>query len=138
VEEAARILRSSATDQRMAPKGGKQRLGSTPDEGLKKTALKGGLQNFLRDEQERLVRLRDLLTGATGGSVPESEVRRLILEVDYVWAHFPEYAAADRSAKLVLEPSFLKRLRAELDPFIKYYRIAQQELEDRVPTRPWS
>ena len=138
VEEAARILRSSATDQRMAPKGGKQRLGSTPDEGLKKTALKGGLQNFLRDEQERLVRLRDLLTGATGGSVPESEVRRLILEVDYVWAHFPEYAAADRSAKLVLEPSFLKRLRAELDPFIKYYRIARQELEDRDPTRPWS
>lgn len=138
VEEAARILRSDGADKRTDPLGGPQRIGSIPDGGLKKNIeLKEGLRNFLKDEQERLFQLRDLLSGTTGGTVQESEARRLILEVDYVWAHFPEYAAADRSANLVLEPSFLKRLRAELDPFIKYYRIARQELENRESTRPW-
>lgn len=154
VEEAADILQSRGawprgtwprgpgsqeTGKKADPRGGFPGVNGRDDEGFNtKEKLKGDLQKFLKDEQARLIHLRELLSGETGETIAEPALRRLILEVDYIWAHFPEYAAADRSASLVLEPSFLKRFRAELDPFIKYYRIALQELEDRYPTRPWS
>jgi hypothetical protein len=54
----------------------------------------------------------------------------LIDECDYLWAHFPDYAAAGRHpGKAELETgspaaiSFLKRLRIEIDPFLKLLNL---------------
>jgi hypothetical protein len=88
----------------------------------------GKLQAFIRDEQNRLILLRSMLTG--GSAMDYNALARLVDECDYLWAHFPDYAAADRRpAQAELEAgshaviSFLKRLRVELDPFIKLYTL---------------
>jgi hypothetical protein len=84
------------------------------------------LSALIRDEHDRLIKLRNMLTG--GSAMDYSALARLIEECDYLWAHFPDYAAADRHpAQAEWEAgsdaaiSFLKRLRVEIDPFIKIY-----------------
>jgi hypothetical protein len=83
-----------------------------------------GLRTFIHDEQNRLIQLRNMLSGET--AMDYAALARLVDECDYLWAHFPDYAAADRRlAQADFEAgtdaviSFLKRLRVELDPFIK-------------------
>jgi hypothetical protein len=87
------------------------------------------LRALIRDEQNRLIRLRDMLSGES--AMDYSALARLVDECDYLWAHFPDYAAAGRRpAQAEWEAgsdaviSFLKRLRVELDPFIKLYTQA--------------
>ena len=60
----------------------------------------------------------------------------LIDECDYLWAHFPDYAAANRHpGKNEMEAgapaaiSFLKRLRVEIDPFLKLWDLSRRLLE---------
>jgi hypothetical protein len=86
------------------------------------------LQTFIRDEQNRLILLRNMLSGGT--AMDCDGLARLVDECDYLWAHFPDYAAADRRpAQADFETgsnaaiSFLKRLRVEIDPFIKIYTL---------------
>ncbi|MCL2601026.1 MAG: hypothetical protein FWD88_07595 [Treponema sp.] len=64
-----------------------------------------------------------MLAGKT--SMDHETLDTLIDECDYLWAHFPDYAASNRRpTKADLEAgtdtavSFLKRLRVEADPFI--------------------
>jgi hypothetical protein len=82
------------------------------------------LMSFIRDEQNRLILLRNMLTGES--AMDYDTLTRLVDECDYLWAHFPDYAAsARRPSQTELEAnsgtaiSFLKRLRVEIDPFIK-------------------
>jgi hypothetical protein len=84
------------------------------------------LLNFVRDEQARLILLRNILTGA----VPQDNktLDRLIGECDYLWAHFPDYAASSRrpghaelDAGDPVVTSFLKRLRAETESFLALF-----------------
>jgi hypothetical protein len=84
------------------------------------------LSAFIHDEQNRLIRLRDMLSG--GSAMDYAALAGLVDECDYLWAHFPDYAAAGRRiTQAELEAgshaaiSFLKRLRVEIDPFIKLY-----------------
>jgi hypothetical protein len=75
---------------------------------------------FLQIEKDRLVTLRAMLSG----EVPAERLESLIDECDYLWAHFPDYAGADRgrpgereiAAAGQTALSFLKRIRAEIDP----------------------
>ena len=93
-------------------------------------AAAGNLRAFVRAEQERLVLLRNMLTG--NAPMDHGTLDSLIDECDYLWAHFPDYAAAPdrRPGRAELETgsppaiSFLKRLRVEIDPFLRLWDLA--------------
>ena len=95
----------------------------------------GKLRAFIRAEQERLTLMRNMLTGEA--PVDHSELDTLIDECDYLWAHFPDYAAAPerRPGRTELEAgsasaiSFLKRLRVEIDPFLRLWDLAYRDIE---------
>ncbi|MDR2717709.1 MAG: DUF115 domain-containing protein [Treponema sp.] len=87
------------------------------------------LRTFIRGEQNRLTLLLNMLTGES--AMDYNALAALIDECDYLWAHFPDYAAADRRpGKAELESgaaiSFLKRLRVEIDPFLKLLKLVLQ------------
>jgi hypothetical protein len=92
----------------------------------KDTSIAEKLSAFIRAEQDRLTLLRNMLAGET--AMDYATLTSLVYECDYLWAHFPDYAAADRRpTQAELETgstaaiSFLKRLRIEIDPFIQLY-----------------
>jgi hypothetical protein len=76
--------------------------------------------SFLNGEKERLICLKSILTGSAAAQ--ETRLADLIDECDYLWAHFPDYSGGlrpDLSETALKSPgalSFLKRLRAEIDP----------------------
>jgi len=89
------------------------------------------LANFINNERERLIALRNMLTGAT--PMDADTLVTLIEECDYLWAHFPDYAGTDRrpdTAALSSSAglSFLNRLRVEIDPFLKLWDLTQEYL----------
>jgi hypothetical protein len=72
---------------------------------------------FVRGELESLTGLRGILTGEiTAGA---EQLERLLDTCDYLWAHFPDYAGAEGKHPMLSDLGFLKRVRAEIDPFIK-------------------
>jgi hypothetical protein len=83
-------------------------------------ALREKLRRFAQNEKERLIMLRAILTGETSAE----QLDALIDECDYLWAHFPDYAAAGGrrpGGQEIAEASpaalsFLKRIRTEIDP----------------------
>jgi len=86
-------------------------------------AIAEKLRAFAQAETARLSLLRDMLTGKAG--LDQDALGALLDECDYLWAHFPDYAAGkSRPPKAELEAgtdaavSFLKRVRAEIDPFV--------------------
>jgi hypothetical protein len=70
---------------------------------------------FLRGERAALILLRDILSGAVP---PPDRFEALLDEADYLWAHFPDCAAAGGRRPPATDLSFLKRVRVEIDPFI--------------------
>jgi hypothetical protein len=84
--------------------------------------LEERLRAFIQGEQNRLAALREILTG--GASERAEQLDALIGECDYLWAHFPDCAGAggrrpgpgELAAAGPAALSFLKRLRAEIDP----------------------
>jgi len=82
------------------------------------------LKIFINEEKKRLIDLRDILTGEAAPD--QIRLNSLIEECDYLYAHFPDFAGGLKPA---LEEgsagpntlSFLKRLRAEIDPMIKLF-----------------
>jgi hypothetical protein len=74
------------------------------------------LISFFENEKRRLEDLRSLLTGEAAADNERLNV--LIDECDYLWVHFPDFAGGDRRPELG-DVSFLKRLRAEIDPMLK-------------------
>ncbi|MFA6504594.1 MAG: 6-hydroxymethylpterin diphosphokinase MptE-like protein [Treponemataceae bacterium] len=79
---------------------------------------------FIDCELARLHTLRSILTGNT----ISDDLERLVDECDYLWSHFPECAGADGKRPLITDIAFLKRVRAEIDPFAKAFNIARSEL----------
>ena len=90
--------------------------------------------DFIQNEKTRLLELMNILTGKyadkserQGKNTEKLEI--LIDECDYLWAHFPDYAetggkrpnAAELAAASPRAISFLKRLRAEIDPVLKIF-----------------
>lgn len=94
-----------------------------------RATLRERVLSFVNDELEMLARLRDALSGkdaATG-----TELDRLLDECDYLWAHFPECAGAEGKRPASGDLSFLKRVRAEIEPFSKAFTLAQKELSNK-------
>ena len=84
------------------------------------------LRCFTDEEIDRLLVLRGMLTGEV--PMDYNSLANLIDECDYLWAHFPDYAASSRRPdKAELEAgsqtvvSFLNRIRVEIDPFLKLW-----------------
>ena len=92
------------------------------------------LRTFISGEQDRLTQLRDMLAGAAAAD--QQRLNTLIDECDYLWAHFPDYAAAGGRRPAASEIagaspaaiSFLKRLRAEIDPFLELLAVTVREI----------
>jgi len=77
-------------------------------------------------ETENLKELRAMLTGAIPSEPERLEV--LLDTADYLWAHFPECAGAGGRRPPAIDLSFLKRVRAEIDTFLKLWDITLEEL----------
>jgi len=81
---------------------------------------------FAKREADTLKELKDILTGAIP-SEPE-RLEDLLDTADYLWAHFPECAGAGGRRPPATNLSFLKRIRTEIDPFLKLWEITLEEL----------
>jgi hypothetical protein len=88
--------------------------------------------SFLNGEKDRLTNLKSILTG--GVVAQETRLAALIDECDYLWAHFPDYSGGPRpdlSEAALKNPgalSFLKRLRAEIDPALALINRVMNEV----------
>jgi len=96
-------------------------------------ALAEKLMAFNLAERDRLLTLRAMLTG--NARMDHQMLDTLIDECDYLWAHFPDYAArkrrpprAELEAGTDTAVSFLKRLRVEIDPFLGLFTDHSQPL----------
>jgi hypothetical protein len=83
--------------------------------------LIANLNAFIEQEKSLLLGLRDLLTGAGTGA---DSLDKLLDDCDYLWAHFPECAGTGGRRPASSDISFLKRVRAEIDPFLKLWNMA--------------
>jgi len=80
----------------------------------------GKVLAFLESERKRLEELRGILTSEA--AVDGKRLNVLIDECDYLWAHFPDYSGGRRPDLAENSPStlsFLKRVRAEIDPMVR-------------------
>jgi len=84
------------------------------------------ITTFARREADTLKELMGMLTGAIP-SEPE-RLEALLDTADYLWAHFPECAGAGGRRPPATDLSFLKRVRTEIDPFLKLWEITLEEL----------
>jgi hypothetical protein len=82
------------------------------------------LRAFIDGEIAMLTELRAMLSGEN--SLDEERLVFLLNELDYLWAHFPDRAGKAGPASRNDE-SFLKRVRAEIDPFIKTWEVSRRE-----------
>jgi len=84
-------------------------------------SLKEKVLIFFDGEKRRLAELRGILTGENAG---QGRLNVLIDECDYLWAHFPDYSGGRRPPLAEIASgndnalSFLKRVRAEIDPML--------------------
>jgi hypothetical protein len=74
------------------------------------------LLDFAEAELSALKRLRGILTGEIAAGLEQLEP--LLDRCDYLWAHFPDCAGAEGRRPGGADLGFLKRVRAEIDPFI--------------------
>jgi hypothetical protein len=74
------------------------------------------LAGFVEGEIAALKRLRGILTGEIARG-PES-LGALLDRSDYLWAHFPDCAGTGGRRPEETDLGFLKRVRAEIDPFV--------------------
>lgn len=84
-----------------------------------------GLREFIDRERGALQQLLGILRGDSAAA--PGEIEALLDFCDYLWAHFPECAAAGRRPPGT-DTVFLKRIRAEIEPFIGLMEIALQEI----------
>jgi hypothetical protein len=77
------------------------------------------LERFVDAEAARLMLLRAMLSG----SIPADNLECVLDECDYLFAHFPECAAAEGRRPPVSDTSFLKRVRAEIDKFLALFKV---------------
>jgi hypothetical protein len=85
----------------------------------------GAFRDFVIRERDALIRLRNILTGKIEAS--PAELENLLNEADYLWAHFPDCAGTGGRRPPGTDISFLKRVRAELDPFIGLWELVLRD-----------
>jgi len=78
------------------------------------------INEFIKIEKTNLEKLKNILTGNLPAQ--PAELEELIDASDYLWAHFPECAAAGSSRPPITDLGFLKRIRMEIDPFLNLWK----------------
>ncbi len=73
---------------------------------------KEAITNFLNEEKSKLIELKDSFTGKK--EFNEKRVEDLLIDSPYLYLHFPDYSNA-----IKLEQNFLRRLRIEIEYFLK-------------------
>ena len=76
--------------------------------------------NYFETQKNQLVRIKNLLTGAEKFEIPEQAeqmLTQLITSCDYLYLHFPD------GWQFLYTQSFLNRVRAEVDFFLKLYNL---------------
>jgi hypothetical protein len=112
-KEAFALLKSSAPHRPALP------VPALPDKAL--------VRGFIGNEREKLAMLKETL--ADTGVAP-ARLEELLDYCSYLWRHFPECAGADSKRPSVQDISFLKRVSAEIGPFLRDFDISLQELEN--------
>jgi hypothetical protein len=79
---------------------------------------------FIDGEISLLEELRAILTGKEPA---RTELETLLDNTDYLWAHFPDCAGAEGRRPPGTDIAFLKRVRAEIDPFISLWKLVRGE-----------
>ncbi|MCL2720390.1 MAG: DUF115 domain-containing protein [Treponema sp.] len=82
------------------------------------------LIKFYNIEIKLLIELKKLLTG--DDEMNNEKLTELIEECDYLWAHFPDYSGGRKPN--ISDVSFLKRIRAEIDPMLKLLERVKKEI----------
>jgi hypothetical protein len=122
MKEALDCLASGA--EKAAPPQARDNRGArTGDPGAEDRRL--NLGEYIRQEMALLLKLKEILTGAAA----PGEFEELLDGCDYLWAHFPECAGAGGRRPDAGDISFLKRVRTEIDPFIRLWEASLRELE---------
>ncbi|MCL2382581.1 MAG: DUF115 domain-containing protein [Treponema sp.] len=109
--EAAEILNGGADTPPRGPASSKP-----PPPGREAMAA------FIRREMAALTVLRDALSGER--PLNPARVDELLDTASYLWAHFPECAGAGGRRPATADISFLKRVRTEIEPFLKCWEMA--------------
>ena len=86
------------------------------------------LADFIKHEKTQLEKLRSILSGEVIQN-DTTVLDQLLDDADYLWAHFPDCAGTEGRRPAANDITFLKRIRAELDPFIKIWDLAEREAE---------
>jgi hypothetical protein len=128
-----------ASDGGVADEGGIAGKGDGTDDGglagkggPDRQAWRSAMEAFMRRERDALINLRRILTGEDAAGTARLEA--LLDECDYLWAHFPDCAGAEGKRPPGTDISFLKRVRVEIDPFIRLWDLA---LLDSYLLRPF-
>jgi hypothetical protein len=85
------------------------------------------LEECIRSELRLLRELKDMLTGFR----TTERLEALLLETDYLWAHFPDCAGTGPNSAVPgrgTDLGFLKRVRTEIDPFERLWEMSLREL----------
>jgi hypothetical protein len=106
----------------MTPRGGHDAAGRLAGSPPPRETLAA----FIGREEDRLTLLRSILTG--GAAAGAETLETLLDECDYLWAHFPDCAGAGGRRPPAQDTGFLKRVRAEIDPFLKLWRLTLGEI----------
>jgi hypothetical protein len=122
LKEAAAVLAGETDAGVMIPGTGSQ--ASTYCNEFDYTSRRAATETFIRGELDRLRKLRDMLAGKTAADPALLEV--LLDDCGYLWAHFPDCAGGRRPPAADL--SFLKRVRAELNPFMAVLESVLKEV----------
>ena len=100
--------------------------------------------SFIMQELDQLKLLRAILSGELSQSgIPASDLPavlgtttpssldelldKVLYQNDYLWAHFPDCAGAGEKHPGTQDLSFLKRVRTEIDPFIKLWEMSLRD-----------
>ena len=78
------------------------------------------------ERKEKLIKLRQ---GLTTGNLDKKQLFALLESMDYLYLHFPD------GHKASLEISFLKRVRAEIDFFLKDITLGENLLDRLLQTK---
>jgi hypothetical protein len=87
------------------------------------------LRAFIEGERKTLEEILSLLKG--GMETSTDHLESLLDSAGYLWAHFPDCAGAGGARPPSSNLSFLKRVRAEITPFIKLWDMALAGLASR-------
>ncbi|MDR3355860.1 MAG: DUF115 domain-containing protein [Spirochaetaceae bacterium] len=113
-------LSREAARQAMAVAGG--RNGASPAAAAPAPSRAPLLRAFIEREKGLLYELLGILTGDSKAAA--GRLDSLLDAASYLWAHFPDCAATDGARPPSSDIVFLKRVRAEIEPFIKVWEYA--------------